>query len=158
MDEKTKNFLLYVAKNHSVVTRTSLMKLAYLIDYVSTQNNGNKITIFEYVRYYFGPFDSTIYGYLESLEQEGLIIPSSQYDDRVEYITYHVGEEALPNMEGFTKEEMDSINGVLTELKGFGPKALTKIAYNTPPMRAIGATLENKEGLNQELDLRLSKQ
>ena len=35
---------------------------------------------------------------------------------------------------------------------GFGSTLLIKLSYDTPPMRALGAELDNKEGFNQKLD------
>lgn len=53
----------------------------------------------------------------------------------------------------FSSEELELIGGVLQELKGYGAKILTEIAYKTKPMVKIGATLGGKESFGVKLDL-----
>ena len=53
----------------------------------------------------------------------------------------------------FNCEELEVIGGVLQELKGYGAKILTEIAYKTKPMVKIGAILGGKESFGVKLDL-----
>jgi uncharacterized phage-associated protein len=50
-------------------------------------------------------------------------------------------------------EDQETINEVLTSLKGYGAKALVDIAYKTKPMKRLGAKVDNNKGLNEKLDL-----
>jgi hypothetical protein len=51
------------------------------------------------------------------------------------------------------KEEKDLIDEMMSELKGYGAKTLTDIAYKTKPMIKLGATLGGDENLFKKLDL-----
>ena len=155
MNEKTRQFLAYIAKNYMPVTVTSLMKLTYLIDLISVTKKERQISNFTYRRYKYGPFDSKIYNYITELVNERILLEAVEYTPHVEeYIIYKFNEEN-ENI-AFNKliqKEKSTIDEVLESLKGLGAKALSEIAYKTKPMKALGAEPDNDKGLNEILDL-----
>lgn len=153
--DKTEQTLAYILKTHPESPITSLMKLAYLIDYVSMTRFGESITNFDYKRYKFGPFNHKIYQYMENLKEQDIITDDSRWTQKGdEYIVYNFNDELEdPDFDLLTERDKDIIQEVVSSLSGYGAKALTEIAYNTPPMTAIGATMDGDENLNVKLDL-----
>lgn len=158
MNLRTKQLLAYIVSKNPDVSVTSLMKLSYLVDLISVKRRKTKISDFEYIRYFYGPFDNSIYGYLEFLSNEKVLIPKSDYShlDGNEFVTYSFNKKA----EGFkfdklTGGDISIIDELIDSVKGYGAKALTEIAYKTKPMRALRATLGGTENLNKKLNLSL---
>jgi uncharacterized phage-associated protein len=154
---KTEQLLAYFVANHHEPTVTSLIKLCYLVDLVSMKKRDTQISSFEYVRYYYGPFDRKIYQELHSLLSQGVITANLGYsNDDSEYVKYApasgIEDLTYPDI---SKEEREDIESVLTALRGYGAKALTDVAYSTKPMEALGAKLGGNENLNVRLDLAL---
>lgn len=155
MKDKTKQFLSYVGKAHSFVTITSIMKLSYLVDLIAVTEGQKQISDFEYERYLFGPFDRKIYEYINELVEEGIFIEKSDYSPRGdEYIVYEFNNENDNiTFEKLNPKENKIMDEVLEELQGLGSRVLSKIAYDTKPMKKIGAELGNDKGLHEPLDL-----
>ena len=153
--EKTIQLLTYVIQRHSKATRTVLMKLAYLIDLTSVKKTGNMISEFEYKRYIYGPYDPAITTLLTTLEESRTVKGIEDYtvygDEFIRYELFEV-DTAL-EFDKLSDNECRIIDTVLEELKGYGAKALTDIAYQTPPMKKIGATRGGIEHFNEKLDL-----
>lgn len=153
MQSKTKQLIAYILKRQKASV-TSLMKLAYLADLVSIKKTGKQVSDFKYIRYNYGPFDSKIYRYIEDLTNEGLITSHTEYTPSGnELVTYELEDDAELTFDMLSDEEVESIEEVLTQLEGYGARALTEIAYKTKPMIALGATLGGNENLGEELDL-----
>lgn len=151
LDNKTKDLITYIISKHHVSTITSLIKLCYLSDLVSFKDNGKQISSFQYVRWYYGPYDKAITEYLYALVDSGVIEAVIDYtQDNQEYIKYFI--EQAPET-SLSDTELGFVNSVLESLKGFGPKALTEVAYRTKPMKKLGATLGGNEHLGKTLDL-----
>ncbi len=150
---KTNALVAYVAKNHGTATITSLIKLAYLIDYVSMKKRGYQISSFNYCRWHFGPFDQSIYEVRDALLASNLLESKVEYNTFAEYQVYSCDTDV--DMSIFSEEEMAIIDGLLLQTKGYGPKMLTDVAYTTPPMVKIGAKIDNKEGIGTTLDLNI---
>lgn len=151
---KTLQVLSYIIKSHPNVSVTSLMKLSYLVDLVAIKKGKNKISDFQYIRYNYGPFDKKIYSYLESLEENNIIKEGANISScGDEFVTYNINKKIIVSFNKISKEEKEIINEVLESLEGYGTKALTELTYRTKPMKKIGATLNNKTGLNKVLDL-----
>jgi hypothetical protein len=131
------------------------MKLAYLIDLIAVKKHKAQISMFQYKRYLFGPFDKEIYVYLSDLVNEKILKEKPAFaPSGDEYIIY----EFIDSAEGvkFNKlksNEISLIDSVLNELQGLGAKSLSQIAYATGPMKKLGATIGNRKGLNKALDL-----
>lgn len=151
LDQKTKDLITYITSKHHVSTVTSLIKLCYLSDLVSYKETGKQISSFNYVRWYYGPYDQAINIFLYQLVEDGTAVATIDYtQDNQEYVKYSVkGDHELT----LDDKELASINSVLDSLRGFGPKALTEVAYKTKPMKKLGATLGGKEHLGEKLDL-----
>lgn len=156
MSDKTKAVLAYIAMRHPNASLTSLMKLCYLVDLKALQADNSQITDFTYCRYLYGPFDSDIYGYLDFLAQEQHVLEGQPvYSDAgEEYVVYkYNSEQERVDFDTIPEAERKKIDQVVLVLRGYGAKALTEIAYDTAPMRALGAQIGNREGLNQPLNL-----
>jgi len=152
--QKTLQVLSYIIKNHPDVSVTSLMKLSYLIDLVAISNNKNKISDFQYVRYNYGPFDKKIHKHLGYLENNNIIKEGSNISSTGdEIVTYNINKKNNIVFDKIPDEERKIIDEVIESLEGFGTKALTELTYRTKPMKKIGATIENKKGLNKILNL-----
>lgn len=152
---KTKQLLAYLIQEHSSASVTVLMKLSYLIDLVSVKKEHKQVTDFEYKRYHFGPFDQSIYILLSELETEGVVKAESQYTPGgEEYVKYSFNEEKEELIsDQLTDKDCEIANQVLDQVSGYGAKTLTEIAYQTVPMKKLGATLGGSENLNEKLDL-----
>jgi hypothetical protein len=155
---KMHQFLGYIIKHHPDSSITGLMKLSYIIDLVSIKKSNQQISAFEYIRYNYGPFSRTIYEYLNSLIEHKVIREDSQIANTGdEFVVYNFNKKRTePSFDKLTKSERSVIDEVLESLQGYGARALTELAYRTKPMQKIGATLQNKKGLNQRLDLHAS--
>jgi len=152
--EKTKALLAYIVKQHTKASITVLMKLSYLIDLINVKNRGCKLSRFNYVRYLYGPYDSNIAGVIDELTSEKVIIPNIEYTyTGEEYVIYSYNEDAEFDFSPLSQEDIGVINQVLEQLKGYGAKTLTEIAYKTKPMKKIGAELDNANGIGETLDL-----
>ena len=152
--QKTLQVLSYIIKNHPDVSVTSLMKLSYLIDLVAISKNKNKISDFQYVRYNYGPFDKKIHKHLGYLENNNIIKEGSNISSTGDgIVTYNINKKNNIVFDKIPDEERKIIDEVIESLEGFGTKALTELTYRTKPMKKIGATIENKKGLNKILNL-----
>jgi uncharacterized phage-associated protein len=151
---KTLQILSYIIKKHPDVSITSLMKLSYLVDLVAVKKIKNKISDFQYVRYNYGPFDKKIYNYLESLINDDIVKEGANISSTGdEFATYNVMKKSNIAFDKISDDEKEIIDEVLESLDGYGTKALTELTYRTKPMKRIGATLDNKAGLNKPLSL-----
>lgn len=150
---RTKQLIKYLVSNMSVSTITSLTKMLYLIDLASVSSGKEKTTDFEYIRYYYGPFDRNIRKTLDELINQGELIVSIQTSPNGEpYMIYKLPEGVV----GYDYEDLNSdIVADLTQNLGhFSAKTLTEIAYKTKPMTKLGATLGGTEHLSEALDLK----
>jgi len=153
LNAKTKELVEYLIAKHHVSTVTSLIKLCYLSDLVSVKERSTKISSFEYVRWYYGPYDKAINDYLYELVKDGEIKSEIDYTpDGQEYVKYKCTEE-VSQVDHLTDDDLGHVNAVLESLKGFGAKALTEVAYKTKPMKQLNATLGGREHLGEKLDL-----
>lgn len=153
MNEKNKQIIAYFVKNHARPGITCLMKLAYLVDYLRVKNGKEKISDFQYIRYNFGPFNPSIYKYVESLERDGIIIGKSDiFGQYTESVFYEFNEDKKLVTDKISSEELEFIDGILTGVRGFGARMLSEMAYKTDPMVKLGATMGGNEGINQVLE------
>ena len=151
---KTRQILGYIIKNRPNISITSLMKLSYLVDLVAIKKGKNKISDFQYVRYNYGPFDKKIYKYLAALEKEHIIKEGAGISSTGdEFVTFSINKKNNISFDRISDDEKVIIDEVLESLEGYGVKALTELTYRTKPMKKIRATLKNKVGLNEVLDL-----
>ncbi len=152
--DKNHQLLAYLAKEHPSASITVLMKLSYLVDLISVKKLGNQISSFEYIRYNYGPFTQDIYNAVEELVLDKILTPKNDYaGGSVEYITYTFTNKDGFSFDEISKEEVVLVNEMMTDLKGYGAKTLTEIAYKTKPMVELGATLGGNENLFSKLNL-----
>lgn len=154
---KNQQFLAYLAKEHPSTSITSMMKLSYLIDLISVKKTDKQISSFNYVRYSYGPFTEDIYRGVETLVLEEVLSSDVKYSSvGREYVAYVYNEEKEYGFSEISNEEKKLIDSVLSDLSGYGAKALTEIAYKTKPMIKLGATLGGTENLFKKIDLKAS--
>ena len=79
MCTKNQQFLSYLCQKHPRATVTVLMKISYLIDWVSVNKYGTQITNYEYKRYLYGPFDDAIYKDLNVLTTKKILTANTEY-------------------------------------------------------------------------------
>jgi hypothetical protein len=153
LDPKTKQLISYIVDKHSVSTITSLIKLCYLADLVDYQRKREQISKFSYIRWHYGPYDSSISDYLLSLVNEKVLESELEYTlDGNEYFRYRIGSKEY-DKSLLSAEELEIIDAVLNSLKSYGPSALVKVAYETKPMKALKATIGGNENLGAKIDL-----
>lgn len=155
MTTKNLQIIGYLAKKHPHASVTVLIKLCYLADLVSIKKGGKKISTFEYIRYFYGPFDQTIYNDLDTLLSLDVLKATPEYKGDTETIIYSFNEEKILDVSKLDNDELVTLDEVLETLDGYGAKALTEVAYSTAPMQALGATLGGRENLHTKLDLSL---
>jgi len=156
MLNKTQQLLAYLVKNHQKASITVLMKLSYLIDLVSIKKTGNAITHYNYIRYYYGPFDNAINTDLQKLMEEKVIEAKSDFvPSGEEYIVYNFNDGYDLSLE-LSENELEIIEEVMENIKGYGARALTEITYKTKPMLKFKATLGGNEHLYETLDMKAS--
>ena len=106
------------------------MKLPYFIDLEFMKTKGFQISNFTYIRYEFGPFDKNIYSYRTLFEGK------------------------RPNVNFcYISDFISDINKTLQTLPIQNGEKLKKLAYETTPMKKLGATIGGNEGWNKKLDL-----
>ncbi|MFC1656078.1 Panacea domain-containing protein [Patescibacteria group bacterium] len=152
--DKTKQFLAYLIQKHSRASITVIMKLAYLIDLISVQKTNKKISSFQYVRFYYGPYDKSINEYLSVMLGEGIIKSFLEYTPTGnEYVVYSFNDDNY-NFDKLSSKDISFIDEIMESLKGYGAKTLTEITYKTKPLKKMGATIGGDEKLNARLVLK----
>lgn len=150
---KNKEILKQIVFGYGLCTITALIKLSYLVDVAYYHKIGRKISSFNYVRYFYGPFDKSIYNLVNELTEDGTFIANSTIKDNNDVVLYSYSSKKIEtNM--VSRSEKLVINNVVRTLKEYGAVALTKIAYETKPMKALDATLGGNENINKTLDFK----
>ena len=156
MSEKTRQLLLYLLKNNPGSSVTSLMKLAYLADLISTKRQEKQISNFEYRRHHYGPFDKKIYQYIDSLTEDKIIKAESDFSlTGEEFSVFSINPEVEDKVvfDKLGSKEIKILDDLLGSVRGYGAKMLTEIAYQTKPMQKLKATIGGTEHLGERLNL-----
>lgn len=158
LNNKTRLFILYLIDKMAVPTKTGIIKMCYLCDIATVKSNLEKITDFQYVRYYYGPYDKRIEDYLDDLIKSGFVKSKLEYGSGGgEYAKFSLSEAGEKEIEDrqdvFSAEEKRITDSILDSLGSLNAKMLTQIAYRTNPMVAFGATLGGSEHFNEVLNL-----
>ncbi len=66
--------LRYVTFRRLGMGRVRLMKLLFLVDYKSFENNGFKITNVKWIKWFFGPFSKEVLDSLDELVYDGYLM------------------------------------------------------------------------------------
>lgn len=152
MCQKTKQLLALILRDGPRGV-TSLLKISYLIDLAAIRNIGKPISEFKYIRWNFGPFDSTIYKNLENMREEGTISAESCFFGSDEHVVYNLTDPTSVETDSLSPDELNIVSTMLEHVQGYGAKTLTEIAYNTKPMVLIGATLGGTEHMGEVLNM-----
>lgn len=151
-NQKTLDLILYIIDNIHLATVTSITKLLYLIDLTCVSDGRGKVTNIDYIRYYYGPYSSSIKNAIDKLLKENKIVASLRTLASGEpFLEYNIAPES--KQIEFEDDNKDIIDELLNSLGGLSPSQLTKIAYGTEPMKKLGATLGGNEHLNAVLEL-----
>lgn len=151
MCQKTKQLLCFILKDNPRDV-TSLIKLSYLIDLAAIRKLRNQISEFEYIRYNYGPFDQKVYANLNELQKEGKVTSFSHYNSYGENVLFKLSD-GVNDFNLISEDERQLIKDMLDSVEGYGARMLTDIAYQTKPMKALGATLGGNEHLGERLNL-----
>ena len=134
INRKTFELFIYLEKKlRGELDIMQYMKLPYFIDLTSMKTSGCKLTNFEYYRCHYGPFDPRVYAY-QSI--------TKNFNQDIKY--------------SYLESMIEMIDSVLENLPCENGTKLKKLSYETPPMKALGATLSGKEFMGKELDLSLA--
>lgn len=135
-----KDLILFILKNRWECSITEIIKILYLIDLAFLKEKWTKISNLNYIRYNYWPFDKSIYEELENLLNKHEITykyyNTSFWDEIVKYTINNIDTKI-----NIDSDKTDFIVNILDKLWGFTASDLTKIAYDTEPMRKINARL-----------------
>ena len=158
INQKTQDFILYLVDNMAIPTKTSIIKMCYLCDLANTNKNGQQITNFEYIRYYYGPYDKRIEDCLSKLVEDKQLLYNVEYSSTGgEFLKYSIPQDKKSSMDvsdKISEEESSITDSIIEAIGNFSPKLLTDVAYKTKPMKKLGATLGGNENLEVRLDLK----
>ncbi len=141
MKRAVKVLLYFLARKP--LNRTEIMKYLYLYEYIFRKHTGRPGTELKFIRWEYGPFDSTVYNILDTLEFEGAI-SSTVYKNIYGNDTYIY--KSLNDFSDLDDVEKDVADYVLYELSNKSYQAMIDVVYSTPPMLKILATEEQIEG------------
>lgn len=151
--EKNKIFLSYLINARDSASITEIVKLSYLIDLSYYRKHNIQITGYNYIRYFYGPYDQQIEKDVKELvDNWSISIQLKQTMWWLEYLIYQVSQAPEKDNWLLSPEELLIIDDVLATLSWSRASQLTEIAYSTWPMKRFGATLWWKEHLHEKLD------
>ncbi len=105
------------------------------MDLMSKNKSGNKITDINYNYYYYGPYSSEIIDRVEELKEEDSILESKvEGQTGRNYFLYTTTKPINQLDSSFTSEEVETINGVISEYGPMNFKQLIENVYATEPI------------------------
>jgi hypothetical protein len=127
--------------------------MCYLIDLSYSEKKWEKITGFEYVRYYYWPYSTAI-----PTEIDKLIVERT-FSSRVkvnsfweENIIYYLKDDSVDDVElTLSSEEMSFAGAMIEELAPFNASELTKISYNVGKLKEWWAKLGGTEHFKEKI-------
>lgn len=123
IDLKTINVFLYVLHNNPL-TRTQIMKNFFAIDFEAVKEINHPITSFKYAHGTYGPVINNQKTYLELLIHQNYLEFANDEDDKILFEPTQDCDLSL-----FTKEEINIMNKVLSQLKNKSATELTKWSH-----------------------------
>lgn len=158
MTKKTLATICYLISEREGATVTELMKLCYLADLISIAANKKKrFTDFEYVRWFYGPFDKNIYVSLGELSKRNQICTDLEHTAAGSEVTKYKFCGDKKYFSDLSDEDRNTLDILLGEVSEFGPTGLTKIAYSTFPLKKMGVKIGDNKKIGEKIDLRLPK-
>ena len=150
--KQTKSLIKYLVFSMNLPTITSITKMLYLIDLASVASTGKQTTDFEFIRYYYGPYDKDIRIIIDNMTAKKELDADVRYLSNGEpFLVYKMpGGTASFTYEGANEQ---IVRDLVDSLGNLSPKSLTELAYKTKPMTRLGATLGGNEHLNEQLVL-----
>lgn len=140
-----REILVYlVARSPRPLTRTELVKFAYLVDWGHTSLYGKPVTDIDWVRHNHGPFASSILDDLDELQLAGQIYirETTNWFGNRKYVHEPTQQTVVPELPRRVQSICDR---TLHECSKLSFRGLIGVAYSTPPMKHI-LEMEQKEG------------
>lgn len=133
----TEKLIAYIIEHLSgKITKTQLVKLAYLADLESTKFTNSQVSDIQWLRYHYGPYDKHLDERLGFLQQNGFIEIKQQNKvsdpDKTYFIFNYTGKSVDPNLEPVKKDIVDTI---IKQFGSFTLNSLLKYVYDTEPMK-----------------------
>lgn len=120
---------------HRNALRTTLVKLAYLTDLISSEWNGTQLSTFRYRFDNHGPYDADIVRTAEELKRSGVV----QRSVREAYLgssEYRYSTEVSPSELPLGATDWAVIDAVASRWGHLSLTEIKEVVYMTPPMRA----------------------
>lgn len=145
MDSETekikKIILLLLNRLNENITRTKIVKLLFLLDYVNYVNNGKKITNISYDYYYYGPYSRKIIDVIDDMKNENLLSESEHFNSNGNvYYIYSTNSETQNPEQLLDSDETNTFEEVVKKYGHLSLKQLLEYVYSTPPIR------DNRQG------------
>lgn len=151
---KDESLLIFIIKNRIECSITELMKLCYLIELAFYKKyNKKRLTDYAYIRYNYWPFENALYRDVNVLNTQGILqakmYQTPYWEDLWKYSLSQMTEEvdAITQQIFSNDDEKQYCSELLAELANFNASELTKISYETSPMKKLWATLLGNEHL-----------
>jgi hypothetical protein len=137
---KTAQVLKYFAQQYKAgaarggIPRKRLVKMAYLTDLLAREHFGHPLTDLTYYRYYYGPYDSAIRGFIDELVKADLADERHALDG--DYVTKFLVDHGVPISFDFGLAEMEILRYVAaTYLSMPMQELLDDVVYQTAPFK-----------------------
>jgi uncharacterized protein YwgA len=141
-----KKLLIYLLKNTSGMSRTSLVKFVYLFEYYYRNKYGKHFTETQFIRYNYGPFDQNIIDTVSELTNEGIVnVVQGHYMDSTTYVYKLNTQSQYYAYDELTGKERFVADVLISKLKNLTATEIANFSYSTPPMLEI-IELEEKIG------------
>lgn len=130
VDKKLANVLCNLVSLAPGVSRTQLVKLAYLSDRKHYEDYNKSLTGTDYVLYYYGPYSHAFKSTLNSLKQKNII------EEKYDGVSYHISinKKAVAKIPELDLEERNSLDETLNLVKEKNllrsASAIKKYVYN----------------------------
>ncbi len=141
LDNKKLKMVIYylVIKLGNKLTRTKLVKLLFIIDYIAKNGKkmgiGKTITGTKYHYYHHGPFSRKIQNAIQDMQGREIVETDiSKPGEFASYYKYTPGK--MPRFDpNFDPDEKNIIDFVIKEYGDYSLNSLLEIVYNVPEMK-----------------------
>ena len=153
-------------KIHKHCSANFLVKLCYLLDALYFDSHQVQLSDLKYRLYTFGPFDAGIFARMDNIVLLGLLRSVTSYTrNGWESLTYVFNDENLAHDIEFREKHLPDISigeliflrKTLYNLLFYNDRDYTRMAYNTKPIKALGAKPGEKRGVGEILNFTCSQ-